>query len=77
MFLLREMLTRMLMEPNLPITFPDLTEGCIPFIEMYAYHALEKIKSYVDDPSLSDKSCIICIINVFEELNSFTDRHLT
>lgn len=75
MFLFREILITMLMDSDLPITFPDLKEGCVPLAEMISYRALEEIKSYVDDLSLSDKSCIIRIINVFESLNSFTDRY--
>lgn len=79
MELYTELLCHILSKQPLQCTFPQQTEPFSALIESESYIALSKIKSILEDDTLSDRSCftqIEEIICVFENLGTYCgNRH--
>lgn len=58
MELLKEILAKIIEKENINITFSNLEIDVAPIIESKCYKSLQKIKSIIDNDSLSDFECI-------------------
>ena len=73
MELLKEILAKIIEKENINITFSNSEIDIAAIIESTCYNALQKIKSVIEDDSLSDKECftkIEEIICIFETIGS-------
>ena len=73
MELYKEILAKLLESFEINITFTGLDINAEKIIELKSYTALNKIKSIIEDNSLSDPECFTTIeemICVFEDLGS-------
>ena len=79
MQLYKEILTQILSNQEIHITFPNLNINPTVIIQSESYQALQKIKAVITDDSLTDSECFMKIeeiICVFEELGiSSGSRH--
>ena len=73
MQLYKEILTQILSNQEIHITFPNLNINPTEIIQSESYQALQKIKAVITDDSLTDSECFMKIeeiINIFETLVS-------
>ena len=73
MQLYKEILTQILSNQEIHITFPNLNINPTEIIESESYQALQKIKAVIMDDSLTDSECFMKIeeiICIFETLGS-------
>lgn len=73
MQLYKEILTQILSNQEIHITFPNLNINPTVIIQSESYQALQKIKAVIHDDSLTDNECFMKIeefICVFEALGS-------
>ena len=75
MELFKEILTRILEKEEINISFPNLKLSAADAVEMASFKALYKIKSAIENDSLTDFECMEEIVSVFEELGSASIRH--
>ena len=71
MELYKEILTQILSNQEIHITFPNLNINPTVIIQSESYQALQKIKAVITDDSLSDSECFMKIeeiISIFETL---------
>ena len=71
MQLYKEILTQILSNQEIHITFPNLNINPTVIIQSESYQALQKIKAVITDDSLSDSECFMKIeeiISIFETL---------
>lgn len=68
-----ELLTQLLAQEEIQVTFPQLKGSLPECLESTSYHALCEIKAILEDDSLTDATCfhkIEEIVSVFETLGS-------
>lgn len=73
MQLYKEILTQILSNQEIHITFPNLNINPTVIIQSESYQALQKIKAVIHDDSLTDNECFMKIeeiICIFEALGS-------
>jgi len=70
MELYKEILAKVIEQQKIAVTFPDLQMSASEIVEMQCYRALEKIKTIIEDDSLSEFMCIEEIVRVLEEIGS-------
>ena len=70
MELYKELLARMLEKEKVIVAFPDLQLNATEIINLQSYKTLQKIKTTIEDDSLSDFECIEKIVQIFEEIGS-------
>jgi len=70
MELYKELLARMLEKEKVIVAFPDLQLNATEIINLQSCQALQKIKTIIEDDSLSDFECIEKIVQIFEEIGS-------
>lgn len=70
MELLKEILADILEREEINIVFPNLKMSAIEIIEVECYKALQKIKTIIENDSISDFECIEQIVRVFEKIGS-------
>ena len=77
MQLYKEILTQILSNQEIHITFPNLNINPTVIIQSESYQALQKIKAVIHDDSLTDNECFMKIeeiICIFEALGSNEGR---
>ena len=70
MELYKEILAKILMQNDIQVTFPNLQLSADAAVEMQCLAALQKIKTAIEDDSLSDFKCVEKIVCIFEEIGS-------
>ena len=73
MELFQEMLVQLLTQGEVQVVFPGLDTDWTKLVEAKSYQTLKKIKTVIEDDSLSDRECyqkIEEIIRLFETLGS-------
>lgn len=70
MDLFKEILINILMNEEINVNFPNLKFSATEIIEIESFKALQKIKTIIEDDSLSDFDCIEEIVCVFEKIGS-------
>ena len=70
MELYKEILVHALAKEEVRVTFPDLALSASEIVEQECYGALQKIKTIIEDDSLSDFMCVEEIVRVFEKMGS-------
>ena len=73
MQLYKEILTQILSNQEIHITFPNLNINPTVIIQSESYQALQKIKAVITDDSLTDSECFMKIeeiIDILETLGS-------
>ena len=69
--LFKEILSGILSKQDIQITFPNLKiDSVTEMVELESYKALKKIKTIMEDDSLSDFDCVEQIVSVFENVGS-------
>lgn len=72
MELYKELLTHILSQEEIKITFPDLNIDIAHIVELEAYNVLNEIKEILEDNTLDDPECfarIDAIIHTFHKRN--------
>ena len=73
MELYKEILVNALAKEEIHVVFPDLKFDLSEIVAMECYIALQKIKTIIENDSLSDAECFVKIeeiVRTFEELGS-------
>ncbi len=73
MDLYKEILLKIMENEQIEVTFPQLHINVSEIIESKSYKALQKIKTIIEDDSLSDNECfkkVEEIVSLFEQLGS-------
>lgn len=73
MELYQEILCAVLSKQEINVTFPDLKLSAKEIVETECYKALLKIKTIIEDDSMSDAECfarIEAVVSTFEQLGS-------
>lgn len=70
MELFKEILTKVFEKEEINIIFPNLKLNTVEIIEVQCYQVLQKIKTVIENDSLSDFDCIEEIVCIFEEIGS-------
>mgnify|MGYP000274759265 CR=1 FL=1 len=73
MELYKEILTKVFATKEVKITFSDLQIDPKEIVEMQCYRVLQKIKTVIQDDSLTDNECFMKIeeiVGIFETLGS-------
>lgn len=68
--LFKEILVRVLTKEEINIVFPNLKFSAVEMVELESFKALQKIKTIIENDSLSDFECIEKIVCVFEAIGS-------
>ena len=70
MELYKEILAKVLEQKTIHVVFPCLNINASEIVEMQCYRALEKIKTIIEDDSLSEFMRIEGIVRTLEEIGS-------
>ena len=70
MELLKEILAKVLENDEINIVFPHLTLTAAEAVETECYKALQKIKTVIENDSLSDFECVEEIVRIYESIGS-------
>ena len=70
MELLKEILAKALQNEEINIIFPNLHINPDTIVEIACYRALQKIKTVIENDSLSDFECIEEIVRILETIGS-------
>ena len=70
MNLYQEILIRVLQQEEIHVSFPNLSISSSEIIQLKCYEALLKIKTIIEDDSLSDFECVEEIVHVLECIGS-------
>ncbi|MCL2563391.1 MAG: hypothetical protein FWE08_05075 [Oscillospiraceae bacterium] len=70
MDLYKEILARAIEQQKIEVIFPDLQISANEIVGQQCYQALEKIKTIIEDDSLSEFMCIEGIVCILEEVGS-------
>ena len=69
MQLYKEILTQILSNQEIHITFPNLNNNPTEIIQLESYQALQKIKAVIHDDSLTDNECFMKIEEIYCKYN--------
>ena len=70
MDLYKEILSKVIQQEHIEITFPNLQITAAEIVEGKSYQALQKIKAIIEDDSLSDFMCVEEIVCLLKALGS-------
>ena len=70
MDLYKEILAKVLEKQKIHVTFPDLQINANEIVALQCYLGLQKIKTIIENDSLSDFECVEEIVCLFEKLGS-------
>ena len=70
MELYKEILAKALQEQEMHVVFPGLGINATEIVELQCYQALQQIKAFIEDDSLSEFDCIEQIVRVLEVIGS-------
>ena len=70
MELYKEILVKVLGQSQVEVTFSGVKLDMAKIIEEHSYSVLQKIKTIIEDDSLSDFECIEAIVCIFEDIGS-------
>ena len=65
-----ELLSKLLENEKMIVSFPDLRISAKDLLEMRCYQTLDKIKNVLEDESLTDFECVEAIVCLLEDAGS-------
>ena len=70
MELFKEILINVLMKEEINVSFPNLKFNAVEMVEIESFKTLQKIKTIIEDDSLSDFDCVEQIVSTLEDIGS-------